>query len=96
MKILLEIIAALIALSIVVNIVTTKQVLAKATSFCDKQVAIGQPSADAIKKSKQAGAKFYLSGNTLNVYFTGSYRPAICQISTVNNIVTAKQVEMAD
>lgn len=96
MKIVLEIIGIVLVLSVAANIITTRQVLAKATAFCNQEVAIGKPSADLINKSKQAGAKFYLSGDTLNVYFTGSYRPAICKITVINNVVTAKQAEMAD
>lgn len=96
MKAILEIIAIVIVLSIIMNIITTKQVLAKATAFCDKEVAIGKSSADLIKKSKTVGARFYVSENVLTVYFTGSYRPALCKITVINNVVTAKQVEMAD
>lgn len=96
LKAILEIIVILFALSIVVNIVATKKVLKKATAFCDNEVVIGKPSADLIEKSKNVGAKFYLSSSTLNIYFTGSYRPAICRITLINNVVTAKQIEMAD
>lgn len=96
LKAMLEIIGIVIVISIAINIVTTRKVLAKATAFCETQVKIGKPSADLIDKSKQAGAKFYRSSADLNIYFTGSYRPAICRVSTANGVITGKQVETAD
>ena len=96
MKIILEIISIVIIISVIANIVTTKKVLTKATRFCDNQVVVGQPGADLTEKSKAAGAKFYWSDATLNIYFTGSYRPAICKITIINNVITAKQVDMPD